>query len=144
MRIWTNTLLHADFHTAMRRARVSYPPMDSLWFDTLEQGGARHPFTRRFTIRLVGERIPGRTRKRNFQQVHHDPDGVVAPTYDEWGMFLRELYEIDPDMKCDYYANRDDFHRKTKGLFKPHPWTLEHPVACTGCVLSDEDARLTV
>jgi hypothetical protein len=65
----------------------------------------------------------------------------VAPTYDEWGMFLRELYEIDPDMKCDYYAHRADFHDKTKYAFVPHPWNLEHPVACTGCVLSERDEK---
>ena len=143
MRMWTNTLAHDHFHRAMNRARRSYPPMGSLWFDTLEEHSARN-FKRRFDVRLVGERIPGRTRKRNFQQKHHDPDGIVAPTYDEWGMFLRELYEIDPAMKCDYYLNRADFHLQTKGEFRPHPWTLEHPVGCTGCVLSEDTARLAL
>ena len=141
MRIWTNTLIHPDFHIALRAAARSYPPIGSLWFDTLEEHGARS-FKRRFDVRLVGERIPGRTRKRNFQQKHHDPDGVVAPTYDEWGMFLRELYEIDPAMKCDYYVNRCNFHAKTKHAFEPHPWNLEHPVACTGCTLSEDAARV--
>jgi hypothetical protein len=57
MRMWTNTLIYPDFHTAMRRARISYPPMGSLWFDALQEHGARN-FKRRFDVRLIGEKSP--------------------------------------------------------------------------------------
>ncbi len=40
-----------------------------------------------------------------------------AASWSDWGRFLAELFEIDPEAVCDYYASADDFHAKTAGRF---------------------------
>ena len=124
--------------TALARARVSYPPLSEAWFvDYTEHKSRTHPC--RIDFHLVAEKRPGRARKRNFQHVHHDPDGVVALTYDEWGMVLREVFLMDPEAKVQgSYTNGEHFHEVTKGAFEPHPWNVEHPVACGGCTMPEE------
>lgn len=44
-------------------------------------------------------------------------------TWDEWGIFLAALYEVDPDARCGgsakrpIYANADDYHWQTGDRF---------------------------
>ncbi len=45
-------------------------------------------------------------------------DTVYAATYDEWGWFIAEIFECDPDAKFGPYKNYADFHKKTKDRFK--------------------------
>ena len=48
----------------------------------------------------------------------------VTATWDEWGVWLKHLYEIDPDARCGgnvkapIYADRADFHICTAGRFR--------------------------
>jgi hypothetical protein len=50
--------------------------------------------------------------------------GGKAATWDQWGVFLGYLFDVDPDMVCGsslkYAAYRDanDFHIKTNGRFR--------------------------
>lgn len=134
MILHTNTITYSSLHNCLRRAALSYPPLSDAWFADCDERGSRSR-ERAFNFSLVAESAPGRRRKRNFQHVHHDPEGVVALTWDEWGMFLREVFELDPDARTDRYEGRADFHQKTNGTFEPHPWNVEHPVACGGCTM---------
>jgi hypothetical protein len=43
---------------------------------------------------------------------------VWAATYDEWGWFIAELFERDPDAKFGHYKSYDDFHAQTKTRFQ--------------------------
>lgn len=141
MKVHTNTYLGVA-RMAVMRARVSYPPLADAWFTDYEEHGSR-THERRIDFHLVAESRPGRRRKRNFQQKHHE--GVVALTYYEWGMILRELFFLDPAARVQgSYNNAEHFHEVTKGAFEPHPWTVEHEVACGGCSMPEEviDAAL--
>lgn len=40
-----------------------------------------------------------------------------AATWSDWGRFLAGVFERDPSAKCAYYANAEDYHAKTHGLF---------------------------
>lgn len=66
---------------------------------------------------------------------------VPAATWDEWGIFLGEIFRLDPNAKTPDYADTDEFHWKTGGRFltlKPkdqhrqHQWTHDVSIACTG------------
>lgn len=45
-----------------------------------------------------------------------------AATWDEWGIFLNALYAIDPNLVTPYYADANDFHRKTVNRFTTLQW----------------------
>lgn len=50
-------------------------------------------------------------------------DDVHAATWDEWGMFLATLFDLDPNaivgsVKHPIYAGREHFHAVTRGRFK--------------------------
>jgi hypothetical protein len=45
--------------------------------------------------------------------VAFETDMPYAASYDEWGLFLAELFELDPRMIAGTYDGRDDFHAKT-------------------------------
>jgi hypothetical protein len=38
----------------------------------------------------------------------------VAATWDEWGLFMVALYEIDPEWTCTYYPTEADFYDRTR------------------------------
>lgn len=68
-----------------------------------------------------------------------------AATYDEWGVVLGEIFETDPDARCVYYEDAEDFHWKTGGRFSAgtlpedthprHKWEFVSPreFGCTTC-----------
>lgn len=62
-------------------------------------------------------------KKRHYKNRHyknsgdHGSDTIWAATYDEWGWFIAELFERDPNAKFGYYSSRDDFNEKTNGKF---------------------------
>ena len=41
-----------------------------------------------------------------------------SATWDQWGIFLNHIYEVDQTMKCWAYEDADDFHWKTGERFK--------------------------
>lgn len=41
-----------------------------------------------------------------------------AATWDEWGIFLAAVFEVDPNASATYYANADDFHWQTGDRFR--------------------------
>ena len=51
---------------------------------------------------------------------------AYAATWDEWGMFLNYLFELDPDMVTPYYADANDFHIKTGFRFETLTAPYQH------------------
>lgn len=50
--------------------------------------------------------------------------GGWAATFDEWGWFLAALFDADPTARCGsatfpVYADREDFHDRTHGVYRP-------------------------
>jgi hypothetical protein len=77
---------------------------------------------RAFEVKLVGGFEVHSARRPNSG--HWGSDGsVYAATWDQWGVFLRHLYEIDPMMVCGSpsrptYASLIPFTLHTDGRFK--------------------------
>jgi hypothetical protein len=67
-------------------------------------------------IRLTGDGSVNR-RRPNTGQYGADPSEYAA-SYDSWGWFFGFLYAIDPTMSCYNYADADDFHAKTAGVYR--------------------------
>lgn len=88
-----------------------------VWLDKCEEHGSRSR-ARAFDVALVASPRPGRMRRRNMQHIKQDPPDVVAATYDEWGFFIRALFERDPDAIIGAYKGVDDFHGQTHGKFR--------------------------
>lgn len=84
------------------------------------------------------------TRRPNSGTGVRDSDDYAA-TWDEWGMFLAYLFEIDPEATCDYYTDEGDFIWKTNWRFesltapyqhKNHKWEysgIPREFNCTSC-----------
>ena len=51
-----------------------------------------------------------------------------AATWDEWGMFLAHLYEVDPEFHCGArsYKNAEHFHWMTGNRFRTLTKDLQH------------------
>lgn len=52
--------------------------------------------------------------------------GRKGITYDEWGILLNALYDLDPDMNATYYQDRRDFHESTGWRFTTLKWEDQH------------------
>lgn len=111
MRIHT-TLNGSDFTAAARKAGVS--------FERCSLHGSR-THTRAYDVILSGSS----PRRRNTGQSASRTDDYAA-TWDEWGIFLAELFRRDPATKCTYYRDAADFHWQTDGRFKTLTLNEQH------------------
>lgn len=75
-----------------------------------------HPYGYLIQLGTNENTTPG-NKRRGRKQVANG-DRIWAATYDEWGWFIAEIFECDPNAKFGYYKNYDDFHEKTGHLFK--------------------------
>lgn len=106
---------------------------DGVWLETCDQHGSRSR-ARAFNVKLAATPRDGRRRRRNFATRLGDDVNTVAATYDEWGIWIRALFKVDPEAIIGQYKGVDDFHTQTHGRFREHPFALEHPSACPGCL----------
>jgi hypothetical protein len=100
--------------------------VDALAVTDLDMWGVRVEWTaagsrsrhHAFNVSLVAE--PGRDRngKKRRNSGTAQFAGQKGATYDEWGYWLAELFERDPDMTATYYKSRDDFHAQTKNRYR--------------------------
>lgn len=42
----------------------------------------------------------------------------MAATWDEWGIFLGHIFDLDPEAKCWAYKDAADFNFQTDGRFE--------------------------
>jgi hypothetical protein len=95
-------------HTAAKLARVNFDRM-------AERGSRTHD--RAFDVTLTGEsaRLPngGRSGRYVFGQAN-----VHAATWDQWGVFIGAIFDVDPDARMSYYSNAADFHEQTSWRFE--------------------------
>lgn len=110
MRIHTDENTWSNIMDAARAARVSIDRGESFRSRSRESG---------FDITLTGE-----SRRRPNNGASHatkDPDAYAA-TWDQWGVFLGHLFNIDPDMivgtpKRPIYRDATDFAWQTDYRF---------------------------
>lgn len=105
MKVWSDTLTRADLYACLP-ADVGIGEMRELrnprkrargWDLHLEGYGTRH------------------TRRRNTGQYGAASSAYFnAATWDDHGVWMAALYEIDPDAAIAWYDNRADFYAKTE------------------------------
>lgn len=108
MRIHTNKLTWIDLRQAADKAGVT------LLRDS-EHGSGTH--ARAFDVILSGSSAravnPGTAR-----YAARGREAERAATWDEWGVFLGELFRQDPSIKCWAYESAADFHAQTGNRFR--------------------------
>ena len=119
MRLHTSTLTPSDVYAATRAAGMRGV------YATVSTHGSRAR-ARGLEISLTGTS----TRRLNFNNRNTDRDDYAA-TWDEWGMTLAALFELDPEMivgspKCPTYASADAFHAATGGRFEALTAPYQH------------------
>lgn len=113
MRIHTDTITHLDIYDAARAAG------SAVDFTAEEHASRTH--ARAYEVKLTGSspRRPNTGRRgADWGTDEH------AATWDEWGLFLAHLYDVDPDAraggaKIPVYRNASDFYVKTGDRFDP-------------------------
>lgn len=109
MRLHTDVLTRDDILNAAKGGTIA--------FDRLTEHGSRS-HARAFEVKLTGSGThtnSGRYGANTWEQ---------AATWDEWGIFLGRLYEIDRNLlvgsaKNPIYEGWDDFHWQTGERFLP-------------------------
>ena len=99
MRIHSDSIRVSDLNAAARAARVD------MEFTTHGSRKRDHAFN----VNLTGEskRRPNR---------NHASDEFAA-TWDQWGVFLAALFDVDPNASMTYYDGSADFHYRTAHRF---------------------------
>ncbi|AEQ21049.1 hypothetical protein E3_1330 [Rhodococcus phage E3] len=105
MRIHTN-LDHGDLADAARHAGVIIARSS--------QHGSRSR-ERAFEVTLSGS---GRTGSRWANSGSYGASSSKAATWDEWGIFLAELFRRDPELKTKEYPSLDAFEWVTVNRFR--------------------------
>ena len=114
MRIHSDVITTANLFEAAHLARVDLVDY--------KQHGSRSR-TRAFNVKLEGE---SRRRPNGGSSATYGESGGsgYAATWDQWGVFLGYLFEIDPRMVTPYYSNKRDFDHKTGSRFRVRgTWT---------------------
>lgn len=100
MRIHTSATLE-DVREAGKVARVT--------FTTLAEHGSRSR-DRAFEVILSGE-------SSRWPNGGRDTMNGKAATWDQWGVFLAHLFDVDPQLRCQAYDGAYDFHMQTTERF---------------------------
>lgn len=117
MKLHSDTLTVSDVQDAMKRAKDRGGVDRLVCFDTLAPRGSRSR-KNGFEVRLewVGTKVKGDGR-RFTNSGNGGASDTYAAFYEEWGWFLAEVFDMDPDAKLDRYEGRDSFHQLTRHAF---------------------------
>lgn len=102
MRIHTDTLTTSDLWQA---ARIAWVDMEVTTHGSRSRDHA-------FNVTLRGNS------KRRPNTGKNGAANEFAATWDQWGVFLAELFDRDNGMTAGQYSDADKFHRMTAGRFE--------------------------
>lgn len=113
MRLHTDTLTIEDVCKAATVARAWFDMDDdpSYWGPTRPTEHRSRKRARAFEVKLRGESARYPNGGRNGSDDH-------TATWDQWGVFLAALFELDPRMTCWAYDGAASFHAKTADRFR--------------------------
>lgn len=120
MRLHSDSITYANIQTALRDAKDEGHVHEDVYFHILETRGSR---TRSgaFEIQLgCTDKVKGDGRGwKNTGNRGADSGeyGTYAATYDEWGWFIAELYELDRDLVFGHYKTFEGFNAYTKNAY---------------------------
>ena len=112
MKIWSDTLTQWQLWDAADKAHAKLTDSD--------QGKARKRSTV-WNVALSGD-------SPYMQGTASREPGTKAATWDQWGIFLNALFELDPEMTTQYYASATDFHTITGRRFETLTFIDSHRV----------------
>jgi hypothetical protein len=117
MKLHSDTLTVDDVRDAMLKAKERGGVDRLVVFNTLSARGSRSR-KNGIEIRLewVGTKVKGDGRRKTNSGSYGSGDDYAA-FYAEWGWFLAEVFDMDPDAKLDRYEGRDSFHQLTRHAF---------------------------
>jgi hypothetical protein len=107
MKFYSDTLTPEDFRAALSvAAGLGLEEFTPLTRPKLRRHG--------WNLRLsrAGSRRP-------FSSGQSGATGAGAASWADYGWFIAALYKRDPGMQAGSYKDRDDFHAKTEGAFRP-------------------------
>lgn len=114
------TLGYQQITQAMRDVKSRGQMTEDVMFVQFEHENSNsHP--NGYLIQLgTLDKTTGPTNSRHYKNSGQwgSDNTMWAATYDEWGWFIAELFELDPDAKFGRYKNYDDFHAQTKTRFQ--------------------------
>lgn len=118
MKIYSDTLQRSDLGVALIAAglndeRVYVDECMALPSPRLRQRG--------WKVRLTCTRS---NRHRNSGTHGAATWEMPAASWDQHGRWMAELFERDPNARISNYNGRDDFHRATKGKYRPKTTSL--------------------
>jgi hypothetical protein len=136
MRLHTNTHTWRSVHEALGRAIAKGKVAEHVMLDTCAEYRSQSR-ARGIEIQLgTYDKEPGDGRRwtnsgnRGANSDANQGTGLYAATWDEWGWFLAELFDADPEAKCDRYDGRFEFQRITKNAYLlDQSMVTEHPRA---------------
>lgn len=134
MKIHFNTLTSSDFYAAAHKAGVE--------FEKFSDKGSR---SHKASVDIILSGNSGRF----MNSGRYGADNVYSATWDQWGVFLAELFAKDSSVQAGVvYFNAEHFHWATGGRYgsnfpehKNHKWSYEGEVVtgayiihrCTKC-----------
>ena len=102
MRIHSNLITGEDIYKAAATARAD---IEMTRHGSRKRDGA-------FEVKLTGES------KRRPNSGHRGADSdEFAATWDQWGVFLQILFDLDPEMVTPYYDDRANYIWRTNARF---------------------------
>jgi hypothetical protein len=111
MRLHSDILTAADLHAATP---------DEVIASVSNHGSRKRARAFEVSLEGLGDR---HTRKKNSGQ--YGAGYEFAASWDDWGIWLAALYEIDPNLNATYYTSREDFYAQT-ARYQPRgmtaPW----------------------
>jgi hypothetical protein len=94
---------------------------DVFFYQIIEEPSRTHQYG--FKIQLgTWDQRSGPKNSRNYKQMTtksgKTDDKLWAATYEEWGWFLADIFDRDPDASFGHYKTKALFHEMTKGKFR--------------------------
>lgn len=130
MRIHTDKLTEQDFLDVLarvqRKGRIAFDVM----FKTLSQHRSQD-YARSFEVQLEASSKDEGDGRKWANSGSYGAATAYTATWDEWGWFLAELYDIDAFMRVGpkgspFYESDEDFHEKTGISY--HPASLREAI----------------
>ena len=132
MKIHTN-LTAADLRAALDASGIQNASL-------LMQEKRSRSHDRRFDVYFDAEPMKGRRQSQHY----HDGMPVIGATYDEWGLWIEQVFQRDPGAKVGPYKDHHHFREVTGLRFDSlewvdqharhsFEWVGDHTFECSGC-----------
>jgi hypothetical protein len=119
MKLHSDTITWGNLREALDQAKRKGGVAQDVYFCQINGAGSRSR-SNGYEIQLgTDDKTTGPTKSRRYKNSgQHGADSVYAATWDEWGWFITELFQVDPNAIFGGYKGAEDFHAKTDGKFR--------------------------